>query len=801
MHPDDHALSQIRARQLQAVDQLVPAMMVANIVCSGGLCLLLLQEHPYVLSVWFGLILLIAGNRLVTTLRRNARPPRRTASERAIRYLTYEAALTALFFVGVPAWLLTQTSGATFAILICLLTGLLWAGGLILATVRPAAVVYVAVVTALIIAGLLWNGADEGHVFLALLFPAGAFTAIRSVFGQSKLFIASQRQQHALEKQSDVIGLLLKDYEEQTSDWLWETDADLRYTNPSERFALALGWPQHAITGKALGSLLESEATEENAAARQELRAHTEAHRTFRDLVVPFMHEGEPRWWSLSGRPVYDESGSFLGYRGVCSDITVAKRAELRIAHLAHHDALTELPNRAFLSDSLNQALREADRASLAILSLDLDGFKAVNDRYGHPVGDALLVTVAERLRGSVAGGDVVARFGGDEFVVLDAAFASSAEVEELAQRIIEALGAPVALAGEEVTVGVSIGIAFAPSDGRTAEDLLKNADAALYRAKAAGRGTFRFFEPEMDRKLQERQRLVQDLRTALTRNELQLHYQPFVTAETGVTSGCEALLRWHHPGRGMISPAEFIPLAEESGLIVPIGAWVIDQACREAARWPEQHRVSVNISPVQFRSRDLPQVILTALSRSGLAPSRLEVEVTEAVLIDDVNAALDILRQIRGLGVRIALDDFGTGYSSLSYLRRFPFDKIKIDRSFVQELHTRQDSQVIVQAIRDMAQGLGMTVTAEGVETVEQADRLRRTGCEELQGFLYSRPKPAGELDLRRDGKRSSGGNPQMIRAQKLRSSAGHTLPSTQHRAQSAFSDHTLSPAIHRNL
>jgi predicted signal transduction protein with EAL and GGDEF domain len=376
-----------------------------------------------------------------------------------------------------------------------------------------------------------------------------------------------------------------------------------------------------------------------------------------------------------------------------------------------------------------------------------------------------------------VAGGDVVARFGGDEFVVLDAALASSAEVEEMAQRIIESLSAPMPLAGEEVTVGVSIGIAFAPSDGRTAGDLLKNADAALYRAKAAGRGTFRFFEPEMDRKLQERQRLVQDLRTALTRNELQLHYQPFVTAETGATSGCEALLRWHHPEHGMISPAEFIPLAEESGLIVPIGAWVIDQACQEAAGWPATHRVSVNISPVQFRSRVLPEVILTALSRSGLAPSRLEVEVTEAVLIDDANAALDILRQIRGLGVRIALDDFGTGYSSLSYLRRFPFDKIKIDRSFVQELHTRHDSQVIVRAIRDMAQGLGMTVTAEGVETVEQAERLRRTGCEELQGFLYSRPKPAGELFLREDGKRLSGADQRVAPEEQLHDTAQDVL------------------------
>lgn len=749
MSPDEHAWGQIRARQLQAVDQLVPSMMVANIACSGGLFLLFINQHPYVLSAWFGAILLLAGARLISTMRRNAEPPRRLASQQAVLNLIYEAVFTAVFFVGVPVWLLPQTYGTDFAIVICLLTGLLWAGSLLLATVWQAAIVYLSVVTSLIVVGLLYGGCDEGHLFLAVLFPAGALTAARSVVGKSRLFIDNQRKQQALSKQSDLIGLLLKDYEEQTSDWLWETDTRLHYTNPSERFASALGWPVHAITGRPLGSLLEHSEVDGNSTARLQLQAYADARHSFRDLVIPFRAGEESRWWSLSGRPVYNDSGMFIGYRGVCSDITVAKRAELRIAHLAHHDALTELPNRTFLCDSLNQALRDGERASLAVLSLDLDGFKAVNDRYGHPGGDTLLMTVAERLRGVVAGGDIVARFGGDEFVVLDVAFSSPADVEELAHRLIDRLNAPITIADESVRVGVSVGIAFAPTDGHTADELLKNADAALYRAKAAGRGTFRFFEPEMDRKLQARQRLVQDLRAAVERDELKLHYQPFVNAQTGEVSGCEALLRWAHVERGMISPAEFIPLAEESGLIIQIGAWVIERACCEAAGWPASHRVSVNISPVQFRSRELPDVILAALARSGLAPSRLEVEVTEAVLIDDANAALDILRQIRALGVRIALDDFGTGYSSLSYLRRFPFDKIKIDRSFVQELTTRRDSQVIVRAIRDMAEGLGMTVTAEGVETQEQAERLRQTGCEELQGFLYSRPKPAQELRL----------------------------------------------------
>ncbi|WP_289015482.1 EAL domain-containing protein [uncultured Methylobacterium sp.] len=725
-------------------------MMVAIIASAGCVYLLLGHAHSVLLPGWFGLVALVCGYRLVTTLRRNAQPPRSSATLGDIRKVIAEGAFTVVCLVGVPSWLLHQTTGTTFAILICLLTGILWAGCLILVTVRAAAIVYVGVGAGIVAFGLLWANRDFEHLILALLFPVGGLTAMRSVNAQARIFLANQRQQQDLAKQGDLIGLLLKDYEEQTSDWLWETDASLRYVHPSERFAEALGWPADAIGGTDLGSLPRSEETAGNVAARSQVRTRAEARQPFRDILVPFVREGEPRWWSFSGRPTYDESGGFLGYRGVCSDVTVAKTAELRIAHLAHHDALTGLPNRAFLSDSLHQALRDPDRVSLAVLSLDLDGFKAVNDRYGHPAGDALLTMVADRLRAEMSGGDVVARFGGDEFVIVDAAFTLAAEVEELAQRLIESLSVPIPLGEESVAVGVSVGIAFAPMDGRTAEELLKNADAALYRAKAAGRGTFRFFEPEMDRKLQERQSLVQDLRTALARDELRLNYQPFVTTETGEVSGCEALLRWHHPERGMISPTEFIPLAEESGLIVPIGAWVIEQACREAAGWPSTHRVSVNVSPIQFRSRELPQVILAALTRSGLAPARLEIEVTEAVLIDDADGALDILRRIRGLGVRVALDDFGTGYSSLSYLRRFPFDKIKIDRSFVQELNARLDSQVIVQAIRDMAKGLGMTVTAEGVETREQAERLRQTGCEELQGYLYSRPRPPHELDFR---------------------------------------------------
>ena len=745
---DQLMLGRVRARRHEAVDQLVPAMMLANIVCAGTLTLLLWQVQPVVLIVWCALIVALSATRLVLALRKNTQPRRASASRRADRRRMRQAAVMAVLFVSVPSWLLTQTTGAQVTCVICFLTGMLWAGGLILAPVLPAALTYVGLVVALTDLGLLVSGCDAYSLYVAFLFVAGGSTVLGTAKRQSELFTASQRQQIELEEQGATIGLLLKDYEDQTSDWLWETDADLRYQNPSERFVQALGRPATAIQGVALGQLLVDEASQENCEARRKLRDSAAAHSAFRDIIVPFRIAGAQRWWALSGRPIYDGQGFFSGYRGVCADITAAKQAEARIAYLAHHDALTELPNRTQFCDGLDRALHRGT-ARFAVLSLDLDGFKGVNDRYGHPAGDALLVAVAQRLRSVVEAGDQVARFGGDEFVVLDAAYTDQAEVEALAHRIMRALSAPFTIAGDDVTVGVSIGIAFAPTDGETASALIKNADAALYRAKADGRGTFRFFAPEMDQRLQERQRLVQDLRSALTRGELVLHYQPYVTARTGETSGCEALLRWQHPERGMIAPAAFIPVAEQSGLIVPIGAWVLEEACRAATRWPADQRVSVNISPVQFRNRELPHVILTALTRAGLSPSRLEIEVTETVLIDDVEVALDTLRQIRALGVRVALDDFGTGYSSLSYLRSFPFDKVKIDRSFVQELTTRRDNQIIVQAIRDMALGLGMSVTAEGVETCEQAERLRQSGCEELQGFLYSRPKPAGDLEF----------------------------------------------------
>ncbi|KAB1074285.1 putative bifunctional diguanylate cyclase/phosphodiesterase [Methylobacterium planeticum] len=427
-------------------------------------------------------------------------------------------------------------------------------------------------------------------------------------------------------------------------------------------------------------------------------------------------------------------------------DVTERRRIENRIFHLAHHDSLTGLANRAAFNAYLDNLLAETGAAT--VLSLDLDRFKAVNDTFGHPAGDVLLNAVAERLRDSLREVDLVARLGGDEFVVVLADPGPEPEraARAVAERIIAMVGRPVDLDGQSAQIGVSIGIAIAPRDGRDAGTLFRHADIALYRAKAAGRNTHCFYEAGMSALLASRNRLELDLRQAVSAGEFQLQYQPALDLGRRTVSGCEALVRWVHPRRGLIGPGEFIPLAEETGLIVPLGAWILHEACREAAAWPDALRVAVNVSAVQFERPGLEHNVAAALAVSGLAPNRLELEITESVLMRDSEAVIACLHRLRALGVRIALDDFGTGYSSLGYLRRFPFDRIKIDRSFISEIDARETA-AIVRAIVSLGGDLGARITAEGVETPDQLNFVHRMGCQEMQGYLLSCPLPVPEL------------------------------------------------------
>ena len=437
------------------------------------------------------------------------------------------------------------------------------------------------------------------------------------------------------------------------------------------------------------------------------------------------------------------------GLVSTTEDITEQRRSEAKIAHMARHDALTDLPNRVLLKERLELAVARARRGEIvAVHLLDLDHFKNVNDTLGHPVGDKLLKAVTDRLRTLVRDTDTIARMGGDEFAIVQVALKHPADASALAQRVIEVVSEPHDIDGHQVVAGTSVGIAIGPTDGVGPDQLIRNADLALYRAKSDGRGVFRYFEPEMDTRMQVRRTMEYDLRRALVTGEFELHYQPLVNLERNEISGCEALIRWHHPEKGMISPGEFIPLAEENGFIVPLGEWAIRNACATAATWPEHIRVAVNLSAAQFKNPGLVQVVVSALAASGLQPQRLELEITETVLLDDSAATLATLHQLRALGARVAMDDFGTGYSSLSYLQSFPFDKIKIDRSFIKEVADKKNAVNIVRAVAALANGLGMATTAEGVETQEQLDTIKSEGCTEMQGFLFSRPRPAHEIE-----------------------------------------------------
>jgi diguanylate cyclase (GGDEF)-like protein len=437
----------------------------------------------------------------------------------------------------------------------------------------------------------------------------------------------------------------------------------------------------------------------------------------------------------------------------VIEDVTERKRSEAQIVHMAHHDLLTGLPNRALFTQKIDEAGARLRRwhEPFTVFILDLDRFKIVNDSLGHPAGDALLKETAARLSSSLRETDVLARLGGDEFAIIQAGEANQAEAAAaLAGRIIDTIKSPYLLEGNEVTIGTSVGIAMAPADGSEPTELIKKADLALYRTKSQGRNGYRFFDAQMTRDVDARHQLENDLRGAIARNEFELFYQPIIDIKTGKLFGAEALIRWRHPQKGLVLPDQFIPLAEETGLIAPIGEWVLQRGCFDAAGWPAQFKVAINLSALQFRKSDLFDVILCALLESGLAPQRLELEITESTLLESDTDPLAVIRRLKNLGVCIALDDFGTGYSSLSYLTKFPFDKIKIDKSFTQNLTKRAECAAIIASVRALGVGLNILTVAEGVETEQQLGILRAAGVDLAQGYLFGRPRPLSEVDLR---------------------------------------------------
>jgi diguanylate cyclase (GGDEF)-like protein/PAS domain S-box-containing protein len=523
-------------------------------------------------------------------------------------------------------------------------------------------------------------------------------------------------------------------------------DADARLVFCNRRYLMMYGLTKElAAPGRSLRDLLQHRAQLGNFSDDLDdyiakLMACLAERKTFCNVV----NSGKDRVVSIVNTPI---SGG--GWLATHEDITDRQKAQEQIAHMARHDALTDLPNRVLLRERLEHELKRVKRGEcLAMLCLDLDHFKSVNDTLGHPVGDELLKIVADRLRGCTREPDTIARLGGDEFAIIMTQLQQPSDATALAKRIRNSIIKPYQIDGHQIVSDISIGISIAPLDGTEPDKLMKNADLALYGAKSEGRGTFRFFEQEMDTRMKARRDLEMDLRNALANKELELHYQPLVNLQTNEISAFEALLRWNHPTRGMISPADFIPIAEETGLIIPIGEWVLNTACHQAINWPDHVKVAVNLSPAQLKSRNLVKLVMTALAESGVAANRLQLEITESLLMQNTFATLATLHELRKLGVQIAMDDFGTGYSSLSYLRSFPFDKIKIDRSFIQDLSNGAEPLAIVNAVAGLAKCLNMISTAEGVETQQQFDALQAVGCTEMQGYLFSKARPADEVE-----------------------------------------------------
>ncbi|HEU4652146.1 MAG TPA: EAL domain-containing protein, partial [Croceibacterium sp.] len=524
--------------------------------------------------------------------------------------------------------------------------------------------------------------------------------------------------------------------------WFWETDRRSQLTYVSTPVAQALGYAPEQLIGQPLIELFDLADTGQE--GERTLMFHLSARSAFHELPLRAAIAAEERWWSISGRPIHDDFGNFVGFRGSGTDLTEKRRSQEQAARLAHYDSLTGLANRFQMSQALDKILgaRHEKNRVCAVLLLDLDRFKHVNDTMGHPAGDALLVQVAQRLERTIGRDGQVGRLGGDEFKIIVPGRIERSQLGELATAIIHTLSQPYAIEGQRVVIGVSVGIALAPDDGNTSEELIRNVDLALYAAKDQGRGRFHFFAADLHAEAEERARIERDLRDAIAQGQLELYYQPVVSTATERITGFEALLRWQHPQKGWIPPDKFVETAEDSGLIAQIGEWALRTACHALAKWPEDVRVAVNVSPLQFANPQLPAIVTSAIAQAGIHPSRLELEITESVFLNDDAGTDAMFAALKRVGVRLALDDFGTGYSSLGYLKKAPFDKIKIDQSFVRGA-TQPGSRngAIIAAITSLAQTLGMDTTAEGVETLDELDLVRLHGCSHVQGYIYERP------------------------------------------------------------
>ena len=725
--------AQLRALRLGALAHFASLLAGATTLSCFVVGWILFGHHPLLpLAGWAGLV--IASNWLVVRriennallyLRRD--PPRLVLTEASALIglvgLLW-ASLPLAAYIEQPPEIRTLLAGAVCALMCASLAiatapaaAVAWAGGL---TFGLCAVIHIS---------------DSGIVTPLPAIVLCQFGFIVAVTRRISRIAHEQADRAAREHvTSEANSRLMREYEQRGSSCLWQTDADYSLTYATPGITALLSRPMAKLIGSPLPALIGG-----NAALGSAMLTRL----AFSMIEIELGDAGQRRSIAFSGAPIIDRAGEFLGYRGSCVDITETRSSERRLRQLATLDVLTELPNRMRMRELLGEALLSARSSGrpCGILMLDLDGFKPVNDTFGHPKGDAVLKTVARRLTDVLGEAGIVGRLGGDEFGIVLHDAQNRGAVSELGDLLIARVSEPYLLDGMSVRIGLSVGGAFGPSDGDTIDDLIKKADLALYEAKAAGRGAYRHFQTSMLTEAENRLKLEHDLRQALALGQFRLYYQPLVNSQNQEVVGFEALIRWQHPVRGFVSPADFVPLAEESGLINDIGEWVLRTAIKDCAKWPGTISVAVNLSPVQLHNASLPGMVSDALAAAKLPANRLELEVTESVFLHDSDGSLDVLRRLRTLGVRIALDDFGTGYSSLGYLNRTIFNKLKIDGSFVRGAATRSETISIIQAIVTLANCFQMTITAEGIETHEDYARMQSLGCHQMQGYLFGRP------------------------------------------------------------
>ncbi len=747
----DRTSGELRARHVRALARVMPLTMLASLML-GALVGALLWERdpPPALVVWLTALVSASGWGLWSWWAgRNRRIV--SVSVTAMKKATLHAAVFATIWGFVPLVWFAAAAPPMQVVIAALMSAAIGLGALLLATVPLAAIVYVSILTLCSSWGLLAAGQPLFLILEALLLIY-AVAVCAGTLVVSSLFTARLVATREAARQGQVVGLLLRDFEEHSTDVLWEVDRQGQFVHVSRKLSELLGLsPIKLQTMRFVHVLRQQCPVTMKPEAALALQSALGMDKAFRDLAVPIDSDGAIRWWSVTAKPLLDEMGRNIGWRGVISDITQERQAHQRLAYLAHFDSLTGLANRVQLRERLAQAVEhntDPPRRS-ALMCLDVDNFKTINDSLGHSVGDAVLQAVAKRLQSHMRHSDLVARLGGDEFAIVMDDLRTDDEAPTLAQRLVQAMKVPCEVNGRHISIGVSIGVALIPDHGSTVDEVLGNADLALYAAKDAGRGRYELFATRLGARHRRRLSVEHELRQALHHNQFELHFQPQIDVATWKIVGCEALLRWRHPTLGLVPPSEFVPVAEEAGLIADIGSWVLNRACQEAAAHLRDIRISVNVSPVQLLRPDFVRTLEAALDRSGLAPTRLEVEITESLFIDEVPLALSNLHAIKRMGVRIALDDFGTGYSSLAYLRRFPFDTLKIDRAFVRELMTRSDARAIVRTIIQLADTLGMSTVAEGVEEPAQLEVLLRAQCHAIQGFLAARPMPMPDLQM----------------------------------------------------